>query len=703
MNIKNNIKKLIEENNIKEAEKLIKKYEEKFINDIEFLSMKSIVLIINKEFEIAEEILVNIINIDKYNCDAYFNLGYIYEIKGKIEKSISFYKKAKENSKDKKFIENVDIIIETIYKLIEKKRNHKTSIIILTYNKLNYTKLCIESIRKYTEKNSYEIIVVDNKSTDETQEWLKEQEDLKIILNEENLGFPGGCNVGILASEKDNDIMLLNNDTIVTPRWLENLQKCLYSDENIGAVGPVTNNCANYQSIEVDYDTVKDLHSFAENYNISDANKWEQKVKLIGYCMLIKREVINKVGLLDEAFSPGNFEDDDLCYRIQKEKYKLILCNDTFIHHFGSVSFKEKPKEYIDLLEKNSLKFIKKWGFDSEESSFVDNIILSKIDYSKKNINLLHVGCGTGATLYKAKSKSGNVNIYGVGSNENEIEILNGFIDARIKKLASKANYEKNFFDYIVISDYLKDTNKFNEELINLLEILKPNGEIFINIKNSNYYKEIIKLILGKKNKNTLRLYNIDEIKDILNYKDFDNILIESVVEDINIENEKIINYLTQISNEEMKSQYLTEKYIISFKKKDNEIFEKEIEYILRRIENNIDYDKNLNSIYEYIKDIDIETICKIIFRSIVKKDEISNLLSLEFYKRERYIETIKLLNFAYDYNKYNKEVVFNISVLMDKINERDTAIKYLNEYLDNIYDEDLFELREDIIGDNNE
>lgn len=85
----------------------------------------------------------------------------------------------------------------------------KTSIVILTHNQLEYTKLCIESIRKYTKKNSYEMIVVDNASIDGTQEWLRQQEDILSIFNDVNLGFPKGCNQGIEVSSGDN-ILLLN-------------------------------------------------------------------------------------------------------------------------------------------------------------------------------------------------------------------------------------------------------------------------------------------------------------------------------------------------------------------------------------------------------------------------------------------------------------------------------------------------------------
>ena len=101
----------------------------------------------------------------------------------------------------------------------------KTSIIILSYNNLSLTIDCIESIRKYTDPNTYEIVVVDNNSQDETPNWLRSQDDLIVIFNQENVGFPKGCNIGIEAASKENDILLLNNDTIVTTNWLSNLQK----------------------------------------------------------------------------------------------------------------------------------------------------------------------------------------------------------------------------------------------------------------------------------------------------------------------------------------------------------------------------------------------------------------------------------------------------------------------------------------------
>ena len=238
-----------------------------------------------------------------------------------------------------------------------------TSIIIITYNKLDYNKLCIESIRNHTETGSYEIIVVDNHSTDGTREWLESQQDLILISNNENVGFPAGCNQGIKVA-KGSSILLLNNDTIVTPNWLANLQNCLFSASDIGAVGAVTNSCSNFQTVYSEYASVDELTDFAGKFNKQNPALWENRTRLVGYCMLIKSEVVNKIGLLDEVFSPGNYEDDDYCLRIRNAGYRLVLCRDTYIHHFGSISFGEKTAEFSNLLECNRQKFVAKWGME---------------------------------------------------------------------------------------------------------------------------------------------------------------------------------------------------------------------------------------------------------------------------------------------------------------------------------------------------
>jgi len=296
--------------------------------------------------------------------------------------------------------------------------NLLTSIIILTHNQLLYTKECIQSIRTYTKLEEYELIVVDNASTDGTVEWLMNQPDIIVIKNTTNMGFPKGCNQGIVQA-KGTNILLLNNDVIVTEGWLTNLLMCLYKHENIAAVGPVTNSASYGTAIPVAYTSLKEMQQFASRYNVSDEKKWERRLKLIGFCLCIKRCVLDEVGLLDEQFTPGNYEDDDICLRMAQRGYTLYLCKDTFVHHYGSLSWKEDIQGFTNILTLNAEKFEKKWKFSSANLTIYSGLI----HHLQHNISLenefqvLHVGSGCGATLLEIQNQYPHVKIFGVESN----------------------------------------------------------------------------------------------------------------------------------------------------------------------------------------------------------------------------------------------------------------------------------------------
>ena len=125
-----------------------------------------------------------------------------------------------------------------------------TSIVILNMNTCALLRQCVESIRKYTDRGTYELIVVDNGSTDGSVPWIVAQPDIRYIINEQNEGFPKGCNQG-MAIARGTEILLLNSDVIVTPLWLSNMREVLYMDESVGAVSCVTNYCSNGQQIKV--------------------------------------------------------------------------------------------------------------------------------------------------------------------------------------------------------------------------------------------------------------------------------------------------------------------------------------------------------------------------------------------------------------------------------------------------------------------
>lgn len=368
---------------------------------------------------------------------------------------------------------------------------NKTSIIILSYNTYKLTKFCIESIRKFTPAGSYEIIVIDNASQDASVAWLKRQKDIRLICNKENRGFPAGCNQGMEIAEAGNDILLLNSDTIVTPRWLENLQIALYSDPKVGAVSCITSNCSNWQAIDVNYKSYDELMAFADKMNHSNPELWELRPKLVGFCYLIKNEAYQLVGLLDEMYSPGNFEDNDYSLRLIMSGYKLLVCRDTFIHHYGSGSFgkhatpeefAEKDRKYRALLKRNQELFLNKWQI-TENYDDRHNVIFDVDVPRDTSMRIFAVGCNSGMDICFLKYKYPNAEISGATENWAEAAIAGKYLD-----VSYCPNLEKDIFllltgkyDYILLADKDRQYEDFDGYIVKLMEYLKPDGSINIS------------------------------------------------------------------------------------------------------------------------------------------------------------------------------------------------------------------------------
>ncbi|MCI0337267.1 MAG: glycosyltransferase [Acidobacteria bacterium] len=244
----------------------------------------------------------------------------------------------------------------------------RTSIIIVTYNNLVLTRLCLESIFKNTEYPNYEVIIVDNNSNDGTQSYLQstseKHDNLIIILNRINDGFAKATNQGIRKA-KGAYLVLLNNDTIVPQGWLSRLLMHL-RDPAAGLVGPVTNFVGNEAKIDADYSTWAEMESFARDYMWRHHRLVADIQMLSMFCLAMRKEVFEKVGPLDEQFGLGMFEDDDYSLRVRQHGYRVICAADTFVHHFGQAAFGKliRSGDYDRIFDENRRKFERKWDIE---------------------------------------------------------------------------------------------------------------------------------------------------------------------------------------------------------------------------------------------------------------------------------------------------------------------------------------------------
>jgi GT2 family glycosyltransferase/glycosyltransferase involved in cell wall biosynthesis len=245
------------------------------------------------------------------------------------------------------------------------------SIIVPTFNQLNFSRECFESIYSYT-KIPFELIVIINNKSDGTIEYLQQlskvHNNIRILTNDENQGFPVSINQGINVSVSEF-VLIINNDIVVTEDWLESLLDVANKNESVGIVGPISNEVSGVQKDkEANYKSIDEMHLYAASIREKNKNKITQFPRVAFLCTLIKKEVIDKIGGLDERFSPGNFEDDDFCLRAQLAGFKTVIANDVFIHHYGSKSFKaDGERKYAERLKINHKIFVDKWGADPDE------------------------------------------------------------------------------------------------------------------------------------------------------------------------------------------------------------------------------------------------------------------------------------------------------------------------------------------------
>ena len=241
----------------------------------------------------------------------------------------------------------------------------KVSIVIVSFNNTDYLKACIESIINKTSYPAYEVVIVDNGSKQDTVSYIKDvaakyTDIIKPVFSDKNLGFAKANNLGI-KNASGKYIVLLNNDVLVTRGWLWGLLRHL-KDPSVGIVGPVTNSIGNEARINVNYKDISQMDSFADEYARHHYGKSFEINTLAMFCIAFKKSLIDKIGLIDEQFGLGFFEDDDFSHRIQAAGYKTICAEDVFVHHFGSISFKMlKSGEYKELMESNLRKFENKW------------------------------------------------------------------------------------------------------------------------------------------------------------------------------------------------------------------------------------------------------------------------------------------------------------------------------------------------------
>jgi GT2 family glycosyltransferase len=249
----------------------------------------------------------------------------------------------------------------------------RTAIVVLSFNAPEALRVTLDSLVRAKNVTPFTVFLVENGSGDETKSVAAEAArqvaegglDIRYIELPDNLGFSGGNNLGIRKALTENftHICLLNSDVVCTTGWLDRL---IATGEPV--VGPVSNAVGNEQTIVVNYTVAIDKSAFdiVDNF----ARRWAAnfqpaliRTDFLGFfCVLFTRSVIDRIGYLDERFSPGGYEDDDYCLRLAQAGFEMTIARHVYVHHFGSSSFSSlQLSDRIEIGNKNRRKFEEKW------------------------------------------------------------------------------------------------------------------------------------------------------------------------------------------------------------------------------------------------------------------------------------------------------------------------------------------------------
>ncbi len=361
------------------------------------------------------------------------------------------------------------------------------SIIIPVYNNLDFTIQCVKSIQKQCKTINYEIIIVDDYSTDNTKEFFSNNNKITYVRNEKNKGFAYSCNKG--AEKAKGDILIfLNNDTLIVNDICKSVINTFRNFKNIGIVGGkllYEDNTIQHAGILIYPD--KHLgHLFKEfPYNYHNANKIRFLQAVTGAFFCIKKELFLKIGKFDENFKNG-FEDVDLCFRVTQNGYRIIYNPDICLYHFEEKTRREnKANDDINskLISERWFRkiepdfFLKKEGYDFKLNDIGEFYIIKK-DFSEVEEEDLSIAIAKEPLFFKG-----------------------------YKKLISKYLDENNF---TMAEEVCKRLIKF-EPIIENFQILKSIASLSNNLEKVKLINEVIKRFQDEKFKIKVKMEKMYE------------------------------------------------------------------------------------------------------------------------------------------------------------------------------------------------
>jgi len=441
----------------------------------------------------------------------------------------------------------------------------KVSIVLLAYNNLNYTRDCVESILKNTDDVEYELILVDNGSTDGTKEYFDSIPGAKVIYLKYNLHVVKGFNIGMMAAE-GKYCAAICNDFIFTPNWLKNLIICIESDPGIGYVSPGATSISNMQQISIPFSSKEDFQEKARRYNVSDPAKWEERVVLLPNVLCCPTALLDRIGYYDTRFFRGEFADDDISFRIRRAGYKLIYCADTVTHHYGSLT--TVSDHQTNSLEEGRQIFTKKYGLDAWVDARMNPAYLNiDFDHLSNVKSILGIDVKCGATLLQIKNRIWSdykikPQLF-ICTTEQKYQVDENSISKNVFVLNNLYKFPEELNGKIDLVYIEKPLDCYSDELdaifSSLSRVMNVNGKIIFMVNNNVSIESLYEQLNSSHSIHNRKIYIKDMLCSQARENGFEQISIINLVPDRNPESKKTIENLSRFltNGKELEMKYL--------------------------------------------------------------------------------------------------------------------------------------------------
>lgn len=262
--------------------------------------------------------------------------------------------------------------MEELHNLTPVEHRYDVSILVLAYNKLEYTRCAVESLLAHTDfsRGNIQLVLLNNGSDDGTREYFESIPQAQVMNLRHNI-------LGVFAYQhilEGKYFIGFSNDVVATPHWLENLLSCMQSDDRIAIAVPTCNeeSIACFQGLPVSYpntfEGMEEMQVFAAKHNQLNQRVWEDRSQLMPFLAIMRSDIIC-LRIFDPRYTRGEFIDDDMSTLLRRTGWRQILMKDTFMHHFGGVTLGAgRNKDAGNALDAMRRVYYEKWGVDAWES-----------------------------------------------------------------------------------------------------------------------------------------------------------------------------------------------------------------------------------------------------------------------------------------------------------------------------------------------